>query len=396
MSGICSGAPIPNCSTCTNDSQCNDGKACTTDTCSATGTCVHTPKPVGTSCADGLFCNGNESCNANGECQPAAPVNCSANNLSAINTCTNIPDGNNSTFDFRPGFTSVCSEITASCTTGSEAITHTCNTASCGAQCDATHPCPQTACDHLDGCVGPNYHDYNNVNNSCLGNCACTNNACGAPTIIPNDPRCGSNPVCHTIDFDGNGSENFLPGTQITNQYLNNNGLTISAINANASVSHPDKAIIFNSSAPTGDDFDLGTPNQAYGGPGKGTGPGAGAGNTTPQGKLLIISENNVDANGDGRIDVPDDEASGGDIYFQFQADKKIKEVTLVDIDYNEQDASVTLYDANNTQVYYKAMFGLGDNSVQIQPDQTVPAARKMKIHFQQSGAVARILYCDQ
>lgn len=54
--------------------------------------------------------------------------------------------------------------------------------------------------------------------------------------------------------------------------------------------------LIFDSSDPTGGDTDLGTPNQAYGGPGVGNG---GASNDSPMGNVAIIAEDLVDRNGD-------------------------------------------------------------------------------------------------
>ena len=62
--------------------------------------------------------------------------------------------------------------------------------------------------------------------------------------------------------------------------------------------------LIFDSSDPTGGDVDLGTPNEAYGGPGVGN---AGASNDTPMGNVAIIAEDLVDNNDDGLIDDPDD-----------------------------------------------------------------------------------------
>ena len=57
-------------------------------------------------------------------------------------------------------------------------------------------------------------------------------------------------------------------------------------------------AMIFNTSNPTGGDSDLGTPNQAFGGPGIGVGGGTSmpGTNNTPLGKVLIVAENNNSA----------------------------------------------------------------------------------------------------
>jgi hypothetical protein len=63
----------------------------------------------------------------------------------------------------------------------------------------------------------------------------------------------------------------------------------------NRTEGHPDKAIIFDSDLPTGDDPDLAT-------------PGYGPDNLVAEGKLLIIAENDWDATGDNLVDDPDDE----------------------------------------------------------------------------------------
>jgi len=69
----------------------------------------------------------------------------------------------------------------------------------------------------------------------------------------------------------------------------------------------------FNSSQPTGGDWDLGTPNQDFGGPGIGGGGGFGqpGANMASLGNLLIAAENTIDANNDGLLDSPDDNATG-------------------------------------------------------------------------------------
>ncbi len=76
----------------------------------------------------------------------------------------------------------------------------------------------------------------------------------------------------------------------------------------------PNSLIIFDSSNPTGEDWDLGTPNQDFGGPGIGYGgkeeqPGE---NFKSYGHLLIVAENIIDNNQDGLVDNPDDEEGGG------------------------------------------------------------------------------------
>ncbi len=59
--------------------------------------------------------------------------------------------------------------------------------------------CNETDCDYLDGCAGLDYHDYDNVSNSCIADCTCETNPCGAPIITANDPRCAPEPQCITV-----------------------------------------------------------------------------------------------------------------------------------------------------------------------------------------------------
>lgn len=59
---------------------------------------------------------------------------------------------------------------------------------------------------------------------------------------------------------------------------------------------------MFDSAHPTGGDFDLGTPNQDFGGPGIGVGGEAGSPfqNDLAKGNILVVGENLFDSNGDG------------------------------------------------------------------------------------------------
>jgi len=106
------------------------------------------------------------------------------------------------------------------------------------------------------------------------------------------------------LDFDD------LPqGDIVSSQFLKTNGITISAKNFG---SGPGLAIIFDSLNPTGQDYDLAGP------PWEG---GNLASANTVLGKILIIAENDVDLDGDGLIDFPDDEGNrpAGSIYFDFE-----------------------------------------------------------------------------
>jgi hypothetical protein len=114
-------------------------------------------------------------------------------------------------------------------------------------------------------------------------------------------------------------------GTIINTQYAASLGVTISA--DNFAPGHPDLATIFNTNASGTPDSDL---QYAWdGGNMKGLGNGAVR-------KILIIAENDIDANKDGLIDAPDDEGSvrpAGVLGFRFQNLQTSFGLDLIDCD---------------------------------------------------------------
>jgi len=154
--------------TCTEDCQCidrcGDGKYwyyedgdCTSDCSGGSKHCKYDHRQCSQSCG--------ASCDEDSDCK------CVGNKYASSATCSG----------------------SCSCSGQGGAV---CSVGHCGATCDATHPCTATECDNLDGCVGSDYYNYNDVSNACLAGCTCENNACGNPTIIPNDPRCITPPSC--------------------------------------------------------------------------------------------------------------------------------------------------------------------------------------------------------
>ena len=188
------------------------------------------------------------------------------------------------------------------------------------------------------------------------------------------------------MNFNTNANGEDIPaGTVISDQY-SAWGISIQTFNNHRK--HPSKAVIFNSSNPSGGDVDLGTPNEQYQGPGRGEG---GASNKTALGNLLIIAENDKDANKDGLIDDPDDEATGGVITFQFDDLMNIQGITLVDIDKNESSA-VIRYTSRNGESDELPISGLGDNSV-VEINQQWKEVTELRIELPGSGAIAEIRF---
>ncbi len=160
--------------------------------------------------------------------------------------------------------------------------------------------------------------------------------------------------------------------------------------------SHPSKAIVFDSSHPTGNDYDLGTPNEAFDGPGVGAGGRAGqpGENAVALGNLLVIAENDADANSDGRVDAPADEGSGGKLFFQFTEPQDVDTLHVVDVDGAETGGTVRLYSAGNQLLDTVSIVSLGNNAVQ-NVDVKVRAVKWMEIELVGSGGLHTFGTCS-
>ena len=187
-------------------------------------------------------------------------------------------------------------------------------------------------------------------------------------------------PSC--IDFDT--TTTGLPvdlkvGEEVTTQFVADLGVTFSA--DNHTPGHPDKCIVFDSASPTGGDIDLVT-------------PGYGFGNLLPEGKVLVIAENDVDANMDGLVDVPDDEAYGGNIFLDFDYDVAAVMVTVLDVDTGGTHF-IQGISKDNVVVGVANFAFLGDNSRQSAM-LDVGGIRRLKVHFGGSAAIVRVCFCPE
>lgn len=157
-------------------------------------------------------------------------------------------------------------------------------------------------------------------------------------------------------------------------------GVTVTAFNATPG--HPQKAILFNSEAPTGEDDDLIT-------------PGTGTNNTDPLGKVLIIAEDDIDMNMDGLVDDPDDESGGGQITFDFDEDVTFLGTSVLDVDGTERDVFEFFNSAGDRIGRPLEIGSLGDNSVQfLSPAEPIRGVRRININLTGSGALARLRWC--
>lgn len=186
--------------------------------------------------------------------------------------------------------------------------------------------------------------------------------------VAVTDAPCAAS--CRTIDFSG-----LAAGQTVTDL------AAAGIIGVDATPGNPDnpsRAIVFDSANPTGGDTDLQT-------------PGYGSGNDTALGNLLILAENEVDADGDGLIDDPDDAACGGSIHFDFGCDVSISAITLVDIE--ECDGTVDLERFGNP-VTSVTIPMLDDNSVQtLDLDGNGPVT-DVTVNLKGSGAIASMVVC--
>ncbi len=184
------------------------------------------------------------------------------------------------------------------------------------------------------------------------------------------------------VDFDEDGlGQTLAAGTVIDNEYASL-GMTVTTNNPTAN-----PAMIFDSANPTGGDWDLGTPNIDFGGPGQGSGGSAGAAgeNSRALGNILIISE-------DADSSDPDDNASGGTLIFSFDNPVDITQVNVIDVDSNEPGGQIVTFDANGNVITTSPLQNLSNNSFQ---EVTIDAAgvSRMEVQLVSSGAVADIIF---
>lgn len=163
-----------------------------------------------------------------------------------------------------------------------------------------------------------------------------------------------------TLDFEQDLLGNILQAGQIIDGEFS----SLVSISTDNSVDNP--ALIFDSSNPPRSDRDLGTPNIDFGGPGRGEGGSAGTPgeNSRSLGNVLIIAKDTIDADGDGLVDVPNDNTRGGVFFFDFAAPVTVRSFDVIDI--NERE-SITFeaFDIDGNLISSVAAEVLGENSFQ-------------------------------
>lgn len=190
------------------------------------------------------------------------------------------------------------------------------------------------------------------------------------------DINCPARPVCEPdvkIKF-----ENFRTGAAVSDLGY---GIGVTANRYTESGLELADAMVFNSSAPTGGDFDLGTPHRSFGGLGRGNGGRQGQPfeNDKARGQVLIISEDN------DRSD-PDDEAAGGVFQFTFARPLYVHHLGLLD---NEEGAQIliTMADGKTTDIIIPERANNSMEVVQIQ----LPAVIGMSLELNGSAALTHL-----
>lgn len=181
------------------------------------------------------------------------------------------------------------------------------------------------------------------------------------------------------IDFEDFNAGDIVSEIFITDPFENAivAGITMAFPNSNA-------AMIFDSSNPTGGDFDIGSPNEIYGGPGIGNG---GASNDTALGNVLILSED-LDSND------PDDIFEiGASFLFDFSSNHNVtlKTFDILDIEESSNPTVVNLYDIEENILFTKVLNSGGDNSKMTVDLENTNGVAFMEIIMNSSGAIDNI-----
>lgn len=155
----------------------------------------------------------------------------------------------------------------------------------------------------------------------------------------------------------------------------------------------PNSLVVFDTANPTGNDPDLGSPNNTCGGPGVGTGGQVGmpGENCVPQGNILVVAEDIVDTSpADGLVDDPDDEAGGGIVTLTFDEPVVIFSIVIMDID--NESLSFNLTENGFLRGNVNAS-DLGNNSVQDLDLSPYGPVTHLVLDFSSSGALSSLEY---
>lgn len=174
--------------------------------------------------------------------------------------------------------------------------------------------------------------------------------------------------VCQ-VDFDFDDKGNPLqPGAILNHQYTDFKVQT---------TSNQRWPMLFNTANPTSNDFDIGTPNKAYGGKGIGAG---GVGNRLAQGNALVVSKHAT---------IPNE--TEGRLIFEFNEPVTIQSVDLIDMKCG--DSNIGLYNQQNELINNLPIPAYGVNSFNTFNIEAVDV-KTMAINLLCGGGISGFRYC--
>lgn len=194
---------------------------------------------------------------------------------------------------------------------------------------------------------------------------------------------------------DGLGISGGLPGT-----------VGVHAVNPSFGAG-TNAAVIFDSSCPggicSGEDYDLGTPNENFGGPGRGA--GGEVSNEAPLGNVLIVGENLNDGDGDGLVDDPDDEnLVGASIEMDFSTIAKngkgtvtFNGITVMDVERKEVVGgdALQLYGPGGLDARF-TIPETGNNGVIVLDGFALEGVSRMVVLLNGSGAIESVVVNEE
>jgi len=159
-------------------------------------------------------------------------------------------------------------------------------------------------------------------------------------------------------------------------------------------------AVVFDSTSPTGLDFDLGTPNRSC--PPLGVGQGQGAGgelgapdeNCDPLGNLLIVHEFCPDLAAGGPVADPDDASFvNGELYFDFSRRAPVEAVSLTLLDFEMPGSFVELHDRDGALLARIEVPPAGNNGKRVLGLGPTPGVHSLRVSINGPGAVDDLVF---
>lgn len=200
-------------------------------------------------------------------------------------------------------------------------------------------------------------------------------------------------PATDTIDFEG------LARGEILTQVFGAGGagpVGVSGVNP-ACGAGTNAAVVFDTTNPASDD-DLGSPNETCPEPGPGVGLAGQFGepneNCVPRGNVLIVHEQCGDLVSSPVANPDDADLEGALLEFDFSAlgTVTIHDLVLMDVEAEEPNAEVRLFDELDVLIAMIVLEPTGDNGVVVEPIERDGVAR-MELVLNGSGSIDNIVF---